>query len=352
MNSKSIAIALALTLLQSLNTAFAQLYPANPNAIYQAGQVLRLLDDLPNRTNDRLIISQDLGHGNSIASNYERYVGGLHQQTGKWIGMIGGDYGLDPNHNVAQSTNVFIDHWYSGGLVTISWHLDNPWTGGDSWDTNNQENLWELITPGSAVYNRWQMQLAEIADALRPLRDAGVVVLWRPFHEVNGDWFWWGAKNWEGHEQGFIAVYRHMFDYLTKQEGMNNLLWVYSAADTYEQSLKRYYPGKQYVDVAGIDVYNDEMETWFTQRDYNDLVSLGHPIGITEHGPTLASAYGYYDYRRVLGNAFIKWPESTFVHVWHDWPGANISIPSNLYMWELMNSPYTLTRGNIALWPY
>ena len=336
---------LVVSLLSSSSSA--QRSTANPNAIQQAGEVLRFLDDLPNRQNDRLIISQDLGHGNSIGSNYQSYVGGIYEQTGKWIGMIGGDYGLDPNHNIAQSTNIFIEHWYAGGLVTISWHLDNPWTGGDSWDTNNNEDLRELITPGSPVYDRWQIQLAEIANALRPLRDAGVVVLWRPFHEVNGDWFWWGAKNWSGHEQAFIDVYRQMFDYLTNQQGMNNLLWVYSAADTYEQSLKNYYPGPQYVDVVGIDIYSDTMDTWFTNRDYNDLVSLGHPMGITEHGPTLATANGSYDYRRLLGNTFSKWPEAAFVHVWHDWPGANVSILSNLYTWELMNSPYTLTRENI-----
>ena len=70
---------------------------------------------------------------------------------------------------------------------------------------------------------RWMHELDILAAGLGELQDAGVVVLWRPFHEVNGDWFWWGGKK----PETFIRVWRHMFDYFTKTKKLNNLLWVY-----------------------------------------------------------------------------------------------------------------------------
>jgi mannan endo-1,4-beta-mannosidase len=238
---------------------------ANPGATNAARGVLALLFQL--QKNKQILLGQDLGHGSTIVSGFDKYVTGLNTKVGKWIGMIGGDYGLDPNHNVAQSNRIFIDYSKRGAIVTLSWTMDNPWTGGDAWDTNNQENLWELITPGNRAYTNWEAQKLAVANALTPLRDAGVVVLWRPLHEMNGDWFWWCQKTWSGSEEAFIAVWQDMFNYLTYNKGLNNLLWVYSTATSWDRLLKNYYPGKEYVDIVGIDIYNDNVETWFSKRE-------------------------------------------------------------------------------------
>jgi mannan endo-1,4-beta-mannosidase len=196
---------------------------------------------------------------------------------------------------------------------------DNPWTGGSSWDTNRQENLWGLITPGNSAYGNWQAQKAGIANALRPIRDAGVPLLWRPLHEMNGDWFWWGQTAFTGHEDAYITIWIDLFNFLTYEQGMNSLLWVYSAANSCDPLLKNYYPGSEYVDIVGINVYNDAADTWFTDCDYQDIQSFGKPMGLTEFGPTLSTANGAYDYRRLVNAMVAKWPKLCFSYSWHDW---------------------------------
>lgn len=332
-----------------ISTTISAQNPANPNANEKTKEVLQYLSNLKNKSNNKLLLGQDLGHGSSMLSGYNNYVSELRNQTGKWIGMIGGDYGLDGNHNVYQTNQLLIDYWNDGGLVTLSWHFDNPWTGGDSWDTNNYENLWELTDPNSGMYNVWRAQLAEVANALRPLRDAGVTVLWRPLHEMNGDWFWWGEKYWSGHEEAYKNLYINMFNYLTYEQGMNNLLWVYSVGNTYNQTLKNYYPGSQYVDVVGMDLYDDNANTYNPSREYQDMKSLGHPMGFTEFGPTISSAYGNYDYRRMVNNIKSKYPDFVFSYAWHNWPGANIAYASNQYTWNTFNDSWVITRDEIDL---
>jgi len=75
-----------------------------------------------------------------------------------------------------------------------------------------------LLAAGTETHTRWMGELDQIARGLQELEDAGVVVLWRPFHEMNGGWFWWGAHD----PETFIQVWRQMFDYLAKTKGLDN----------------------------------------------------------------------------------------------------------------------------------
>lgn len=108
-----------------------------------------------------------------------------------------------------------------------------------------------LLTPGHETHVRWMHELDILAAGLAELQDAGVAVLWRPFHEVNGDWFWWGGKK----PETFIRVWRHMFEYFTKTKGLNNLLWVYGP--NHGKHTAEYYDGDAYVDIVGLDAYTD-----------------------------------------------------------------------------------------------
>jgi Glycosyl hydrolase family 26 len=187
----STKMTLVLVYFLALYGVSAQRLPVNPLATEATARVLEFFFEL--RDNDQLLLGQDLGHGssekNGIVSGYQKYVETLHTKIGKYVGFIGGDYGLDPNGDIEAMNTVLINHHKKGGIVTISWHFYNPWTGGDVWDTNKQENLWELLetsTCTSACRN-WQRDKNNVAKALSPLRDAGVPVLWCPFHEMNGD---------------------------------------------------------------------------------------------------------------------------------------------------------------------
>ena len=338
---------------------------ANPSASEDAKAVLRYLKNLKGRSENRVLLGQDLGHGNDILGRYPEYVTRLQENTLRTLGLIGGDYGLDANHNVAATNQVFIDHWNRGGLVQISWHLDNPWTGGSSWDTNRNEDLNVLIDGYLAA--RWRDQLDEIADALQPLQQEGVPVLFRPLHEVNGDWFWWGRKDFPGHEAAYKRLFQHMFDYLTYERGLNNLIWVYSAAVTYEGGVSNYYPGPGYVDVVGIDVYDDRVRDRAVDRfgdlffggyknHFDDLIALGtehgHPVGLTEFGRNFGLAFdGQYNYKRFI-DALGRREEIVFGYVWHDYQfqGANLhAIASNRGQIGTMHHPLAATLLDIEL---
>ncbi len=326
---------------------------ANPNANTKTKQTLQYFNALKSATTNNILLGQNIGHGGEVTNYINTLVNNLQQQTGKYIGMIGADYGLDPSVNYAQANQVLIDYSNAGGIITLSWHMDNPWTGGNTWDTNNNENLNDLITPGNNAYNNWQSELQNLANVLQQLEDANVTVLWRPLHEMTGNWFWWGHKNFTGHEQAYINVWRNMYDYLTITRGLDNLLWVYSTANTWEQRVTNYYPGAGYVDIVGIDIYDENVDTWFPSRDYQDLQSLGHPMGINEFGPPISSANGNYDYRRLLTNMKAKYPDFVFAHAWHDWNENGglvaMSFIENQFVNQVFADPCVATRDEIVL---
>ena len=141
---------------------------------------------------------------------------------------------------------------------------------------------------------------------------AGGVVLWRPFHEMNGGWFWWGAKE----PEQFIRVWRHMFDYFTKTKGLDNLLWVYSP--NHGNKTADYYAGDQYVDIVGLDAYTDFVDPQHI-RGYEAVARLPKPFGFTEFGPHGPhNPPGNYDYPRLLDGVQKHFPKTTFFLAWHN----------------------------------
>ena len=122
-------------------------------------------------------------------------------------------------------------------------------------------------------------ELDLIAAGLQELKDAGVVVLWRPFHEMNGDSFWWGAKD----PDTFIKVWRHMFDYFSKTKGLDNLLWVYSP--NHGNKTAAYYAGDHYVDLVGLDAYTDFVDTNHI-KGFAEAAKIEKPFGFTEYRPS------------------------------------------------------------------
>ena len=147
-----------------------------------------------------------------------------------------------------------------GGVVTLSWHMRNPVTGGTAWDTTQAV---VAILPGGAQherYTQWLDHFAEYVTSLRaPGREDGagevlVPVIFRPFHETSGGWFWWGARHATADE--YRRLWRFTVEYLRDQREVHNVLWAYSTDvfDSKEAYLERY-PGDAYVDVLGFDDY-------------------------------------------------------------------------------------------------
>jgi len=320
--------------------------PANPGASQDARRVLHFLAGLPKGRRDRVLSGQHLSGGRDAAFGYGQYVTRLYHTSGRWAALVGADYGNGRTPaDISEENRVLIDHWNAGGLVTVSYHAHNPWTGGESWDLGSR-NLVELITPGTTANRVWMAELDKVAVGLAELRDAGVVVLWRPFHEMTfTDTFWWDSGAHPGHPRPFIDMWRHMFDYFTYVKGLDNLLWVYSVANNEHNNpvLLAMYPGAEYVDVVGVDVYDDAAQ--IRGEGYERLISLGKPFALTELGPRTRD--GSYDNLTTIEAIRERYPVTTYFLQWSSWTDSAVAIVDNRNASALMNDRWVVTRGEL-----
>ena len=146
-----------------------------------------------------------------------------------------------------------------GGISTFSWHLDNPLTGGSAWDVT-RNGVVKSILPGNAnnaEFNHWLDNVAAFFSGLKDKNGEAIPVIFRPFHEHTGDWFWWGKAHCTSDEYKQMWVYT--VKYLTETKNLHNLIFAYSPAASFKD-LNEYserYPGNEYVDIAGFDIYQD-----------------------------------------------------------------------------------------------
>lgn len=258
--------------------------PVNPNATPAASALLRTLYQLRGRA---ILAGQH---------NYNQRPGQYTARATEIAGQAPAVWGTDFIWNGtedpgARVVDEAIQRHRAGQIVTLMWHAGRPQDDPPyGWSTSVQARMtdaeWrELITPGTRLHTRWERQVDAVAAHLARLRDAGVPVLWRPYHEMNGVWFWWGNKPGS---DGYTALYRMMFERFTRVHHLDNLLWVWDAngpRDIPKDEAFAYagfYPGAAYVDVLATDVYNSDYE----QRDYNELVTLaaGKPVALGEVG--------------------------------------------------------------------
>ena len=141
-------------------------------------------------------------------------------------------------------------HVERGGIVTFSWHPRNPLTGGDAWDVSSDQVVKSVLRDGekSGEFKLWLRRAADFIESL------GVPVIFRPWHENVGSWFWWGGKLCSARE--YQELYRMTWLYFTKDRGLTDILWCYSPnGDCGPQAYMERYPGDEFVDILGIDTY-------------------------------------------------------------------------------------------------
>ena len=312
------------------------LEPANPNANAKAKAILNYLHSLRTRQDKHLVSGQFAGTGRGTNL---RLMDEIHEQTGQWPALMGADYADFSNGSLTYKApnQAAIQYWNDGGLVTISAHLYNPANPKGGGLRDQGVDLNDLLAPDGETHTRWMQELDIIAAGLQELKDAGVVVLWRPFHEMNGGWFWWGAKD----PDTFIKVWRQMFDYFTKTKGLDNLLWVYGP--NHGNKTAAYYAGNHYVDVVGLDAYTDFVDLNHI-KGYAEVAQIQKPFGFTEYGPHGASnPPGDYDYRQFLEGVKKDFPKAVFFMSWD----AKWSLARNNNVKELLADPSIVNRAEL-----
>ena len=231
----------------------------------------------------------------------------IREATGKTPAIYGDDFiDYSPSRvargSKSRATEQMLARAKGGQIITASWHWNAP-TGlidkeltdaqGKTTDARWYKGFYSnattfdvqkaLADPKSPEYALLLRDIDAIAVQLQRLSDAHVAVLWRPLHEAEGGWFWWGAKG----PGPFKQLWRLMHDRMTNVHHLHNLIWVDSSGGN-----PAWYPGDDVVDVAGVDAYPPDITdplsaTWDTLvREYGGrkLLALTEFGGVPDVG--------------------------------------------------------------------
>ena len=180
---------------------------------------------------------------------------GFEDRENEWIQAVTGDLpairGLDFIHDDYDGVVERSRHWHDqGGLVTICWHTG---VEENTYPASKDENPdWEkLLRPGTEEWDLLCGRWDRAAKALGQLQAEGIPVLWRPFHEFDGGWFWWGR----GGGEAFRMLWKRMHEYFEQEHRLHNLIWVLGYAD---DVLPGWEADPDLFDIAGSDTYRGE----------------------------------------------------------------------------------------------
>lgn len=165
-----------------------------------------------------------------------------------------------------------------GGVITISWHSDHP-SGGSSWDVDDLDQPIAQVLPGGEyhqIFMNWLGRAADFLDSLTAVDEQGqehaIPVIFRPWHEMSGSFFWWGDEH--GTHEEYRELYRMTVEYLRDERNLNHLIWAYSPNSISEFENEEYwnwYPGDDYVDLLGFDDY---YTTWGGYGDEDGVARM------------------------------------------------------------------------------
>jgi mannan endo-1,4-beta-mannosidase len=268
------------------DTVSSAIKPVTPNASPEAVQLLQYLYSISG--------NHTLTGQHAVPLLRSARLVEAQRAGGHFPAIFGMDFGFDSPGTWdginfrQQMVDEAIQKYHEGYIIVLMWHAvrpieDEPVKFKDSIQGQLTDQQWhDLITPGTEINERWKSQVDVIAWFLKQLRDAHVPVLWRPYHEMNGGWFWWGKRPGD---DGYKKLYRMLFDRLVNFHRLNNLIWVYGANEVTPPNVDpygTYYPGDDVVDVLGTDIYH----TGFARNQYDQLLALAKnkPIALAEVG--------------------------------------------------------------------
>lgn len=282
------------------------------------------------------------GQGETVATSFKQ-LSDLKAMTGKEAAITGMDYNAS-SVTVEQANQYLINCWKKGMLVTVCWHANNPFDGSGAGKPDGQEDtlffpLDDLLNTSKPTRATWVAMLDTVTAGLQALKDAGVPVLWRPFHEMNGGWFWWTPKpKADGTPDAapFVALWKQMYTYFAGK-GLDNLLWCYSPNvnnNKWNAKAMAFYPGDEFVDLVGLDKYRPRGEAPIKMnafKEYETLITTGKPFGLFEYGAIPASGNGWdseaYDWNSLADDIKTLFPKTRWFIAWEG-------------IWQIARAPY------------
>ncbi|NIK79200.1 mannan endo-1,4-beta-mannosidase [Paenibacillus castaneae] len=247
--------------------------PCNPNASEEVKAVLQYLSDISGKG---IITGQ---HTLTTAQKELHYI---EELTGKLPALCGFELlSYSPNINyedageaclieVEENKNTLDNAWdwalNRKGLVTFTWHWFSPFGSRDKgfYAENTTFDASQAVIVGTKEYEALISDMDAMADILKPFCDKKIPILWRPFHESEGTWFWWGNKGPEAAKK----LYQIMYDRYTNYHHLNNLIWVWNSP------LVEGYVGDDVADVISRDLYPVKHQHSDLKKEYDELVQI------------------------------------------------------------------------------
>ncbi|MDF2587824.1 MAG: Mannan endo,4-beta-mannosidase [Anaerocolumna sp.] len=223
---------------------------------------------------------------------YSKELWAIQQATGNKIPAI---LGLDlmeytPSRVEKGSTSKTVEYAIEfdqlGGIISMCWHWNaptkylttkEPWYSGFYTKATTIDLAKIMNGEDKEGYDLLISDIDAIAEQLKRIQEAGVPLLWRPLHEASGGWFWWGAAGSDAYKE----LWKLLYDRLTNYHKINNLIWVWNGQN------KDWYPGDEFVDIIGEDiypgekVYTSQIGKFNAALDYTDTNKI---IAMTENG--------------------------------------------------------------------
>ena len=222
------------------------------------------------------------GHSWKLADDATEYVqSDVYATCGRYPAVYGLDLGgiemdwpanLDRNRFDHMRASI-VAHHERGGIVTLSWHLRNPLTGGDAWDVSSDQVVASILPGGEKheYFMTWLRKAADFMESVKTADGTPVPLIWRPWHEHTGSWFWWGQKLCTTEQ--YKALWKMTYDYMMNERGLTNLVWAYSpgAGGLTPELFAERYPGDDMVDMVGFDAYQYSTDEAYAAQTGNAL---------------------------------------------------------------------------------
>ncbi len=258
----------SLTVEEALVSTSVSAKLSNPNASAQAQSLYSFLcDTYGNYTLSGQQESTWMG-----SEDYEFEI--IRNASGRLPAVRGLDYMGD---DFAGCNRRAISWYKQGGIVTICWHCGSDFRGSHTESMETNLDWSKALTPGTNEYNNLIAGMDKGAKALLELKEAGVPVVWRPFHEFDGKWFWWG----KGGPENFKKLWQIMYDRYTNYWGLDNLIWSLGYCGDVNSG---WYPGDAYVDIIGADTYVNHTDSLVNMYQRTAQIAQ-KPVCLHENGP-------------------------------------------------------------------
>ena len=246
--------------------------PADKNATKETIILFQSLNDLKNK-------GIMYGHQDDLMYGYnwwyEKDRSDTKDITGDYPAVAGFELGhIELGDKRSLDSVSFVEiaeqiktHYKRGGIITLSWHLNNPLTmqikdtlsrsHGTAWDVSSKEVVSSILPGGknNELFNTWLERLATFFIGLKDDKGLPIPFIFRPFHEHSGSFFWWGTNLCT--DQEYSALWRYTVSFLRDKKNIHNILYAYNTDRV--TSLAQYmkgYPGDDIIDMLSLDMYD------------------------------------------------------------------------------------------------